>query len=195
MFGASYWNDGLDASQWISLFGSLVTLAGVVMAAYLAHRYTVRQARLVHDTTIRADRLRREIAALEDVWALLAYMSDKKSDKAIIHWRTDRKAGSSKEYFFHVRNLEQFCLRELNGVFYQRHAGLFISSEVRDLLYGYRAIAMGFYFPLKSDASIPEDQLIRIEKPEQAEKLKAIYDELNSALRKELDARYAALTA
>lgn len=199
MFGASYWNDGLDAGQWISIGGSLlsalVAVVAVTVAARLANHYTIQQGNLTRTTTIRADRLRREITALEDVWALLAYMSDKKSDKAIIHWRKDRKSGAGKEYFFHYGNLEQFCLREVNEAFYQRHAGLFISSKIRDLLYGYRAVAMGFYFAHKDDTNIPDDKLIRIEKPEQAEKLQAIYDDLNSALRKELDERYAALSA
>lgn len=192
------WLGSLSVDNWLGLLGSvlsaLVALAGIWIAATLAHDYAVRQARLTHNTTIRSDRLKREITALERVWALLAYMSDKKSAKAIIHWRKDSQSGGGKEYCFHFGNLEQFCLREVNEVFYAQHAGLFISAEVRDLLYGYRAVAMGFYFAHKDDASIPEDQLIRIEKPEQAEKLKAIYDDLNSALRTELDERYAALT-
>ena len=117
MFGASYWNDGLDASQWVALGGSvlsaLVTVVAVGIAAYLAHNYAVRQGKLTHNTTIRADRLRREIKALEDVWGLLAYMSDKKSDKAIIHWQKDRSTDGETLYFFHFKNLEQFCLREV----------------------------------------------------------------------------------
>ncbi|OQX01137.1 MAG: hypothetical protein BWK73_47070 [Thiothrix lacustris] len=186
MFGASYWNDGLDASQWVALGGSvlsaLVTVAAVGIAAYLAHNYAVRQGKLTHNTAIRADRLRREIKALEDVWALLAYMSDKKSDKAIIHWQKNRSTGGETLYFFHFKNLEQFCLHEVSEVFYQRHAGLFISNEVRDLLYGYRTLAITFYFAHKNDSAIPENSLIRINKPEQAEKLKKIYDDLNPSL-------------
>lgn len=192
------WFGSLSIDNWLSLIGSilsaLVALAGIWIAATLAHDYAIRQARLTHNTTIRSDRLKREIAALERVWALLAYMSDKKSGKAIIHWHKDSKSGNGKEYLFHYGNLEQFCLHEVNEVFYEHHAGLFISGEVRDLLYGYRAVAMGFFFAHKDDANIPEDQLIRIEKSEQAEKLKAIYDDLNSALRKELEGCYAALT-
>jgi hypothetical protein len=198
MFGASYWNDGLDASQWVALGGSvlsaLVTVAAVGIAAYLAHNYAVRQGQLIHNTAIRTDRLRREIKALEDVWALLAYMSDKKSDKAIIHWQKDRSTGGEALYFFHFKNLEQFCLHEMNDVFYQRHAGLFISNEVRDLLYGYRALVMGFYFAHKDDTNIPADSLIRINKPEQAEKLKTLYADLNRTLREELNQRYSSLT-
>lgn len=195
MFGVSYWNDGLDAGQWISILGSVVTLVGVGVAAYLSHQYAVRQGTLTHNTAIRTDRLRREIAALEDIWALLAYMSDKKSDKAIIHWQKDRKAGGETVYFFHFNNLEQFCLREVSEVFYQHHAGLFIAPAIRDLLYDYRTVAMGFYFAHKDDAAIPDNGLIKINKPEQAEKLKKIYDDLNRALRAELDERYKALSA
>ena len=231
MFGASYWNDGLDASQWVALGGSvlsaLVTVVAVGIAAYLAHNYAVKQGKLAHtfalkqeelahdfavkqeklahdlavkqeelthNTAIRTDRLRREITALEDVWGLLAYMSDKKSDKAIIHWQKDRSTGGETLYFFHFKNLEQFCLHEVSEVFYQRHAGLFISNEVRDLLYGYRTLAITFYFAHKNDSAIPEDSLIRINKSEQAEKLKKIYDDLNRLLREELNQRYAALT-
>ena len=206
---ATYWNDGLDAGQWVTIATSassvVVTLIVAVIAARLAHRYAVRQAqiahdnqlaqnRMVHNTTVQTDRLRREIAALEQVWALLAYMSDKKSDKAIIHWQTERQ-GQQKviHYSFHPPLLKTFVLQKTSDVFYQQHAGLFISEAVRDLIFAYRAILMGFYMAHQTDIDNGCSELINITNPEQAEKLKNIYTQLNALLRQELDQRYAKL--
>lgn len=204
LWGATYWNDGWTTSEWLSLFSSIVSLIGIGLAAWLAHRYNQRQAQTAHEhnqqqaksaylTTVRADRLRREIKALEDVWTLLAYMSDQKSDKAIIHWLHQRKTGEDKQYFFHFDHLQQFCLHEVSTMFYQRHAGLFISNEIRDLVFAYRRIAMGFYMEHYQDKELPENRLILIKNAEQAKKLKDMYDKLNTRLRQEMEARYAAL--
>lgn len=174
------------------LMVAVLGFIGVVIAAWLAYMFATRQSRITHNTTIRTDRLRREIAALEAVWALLAYMSDKKSDKAIIHWIKHSRDGTDIQYFYHFGHLERFMLHELSEVFYQQHAGLFVSKEVRDLVYGYRAVAAGFYFAHRAEA-VNAEGLTPIDKPEQAEKLKGIYEQLNQQLRLELDQRYRAL--
>jgi hypothetical protein len=206
---ATYWNDGLDAGQWVTIITSassvLVTLIVAVIAARLAHRYAVRQAniaqdyhlaqaRMLHNTTVQTDRLRREIAALEQVWSLLAYMSDKKSDQAIIHWQTQRQ-GNQKitHYYFAPQPLKTFALQKTSEVFYQQHTGLFISNTVRDLMFGYRAIIMGFYMAHQVAIDNGDSELIAITNTEQVEKLKNIYTELNTLLRQELEQRYAKL--
>lgn len=206
---ATYWNDGLDAGQRVTIITSvlsvLMTLIVAFIAARLAHRYAVRQAQIAHDyhlaqarmlhnTTVQTDRLRREIAALEQVWSLLAYMSDKKSDQAIIHWQTQRQ-GNQKitQYYFAPQPLKTFALQKTSEVFYQQHAGLFLSNTVRDLLFGYRAIIMGFYMAHQAAIDNGDSDLIAINNAEQVEKLKSIYTELNTLLRQELEQRYAKL--
>lgn len=163
----------------------------------LAHQYALAQDKTAHNIAVRSDRLRREINALEAVWELLAYMSDKKSNKAIIHFLNRRDAEGKKHvtHFFHYHNLEHFMLDAQSDVFYQQHAGLFMPDDIRDLVYSYRSVAAGFYFAAQRDdnLTIPDSGLLPINKPEQVNKLKGIYDELNARLREELEKRYHAL--
>lgn len=187
------WGIQLEAGELTDLTVGVLGFCGVVVAAVLAYHFATKQSRQVHNTAIRTDRLRREIAALEAVWTLLAYMSDKKSDKAILHWTKDNKAGGATQYFYHYANLERFLLQELSAVFYQQHAGLFISEQVRDLLYAYRAVVAGFYFSHPNTAQASAEGLTLINKPEQVEKLKALYADLNRQLRMEIEQRYRAL--
>ncbi|MEZ5535214.1 MAG: hypothetical protein R3F02_06270 [Thiolinea sp.] len=81
---------------------------------------------MAHNIAVRSDRLRREISALEAVWELLEYMTQRKNDKAIIRWQTERdeKGRKNKTYFFHYQNLEEFMFRKISDVFYRQHAGL-----------------------------------------------------------------------
>lgn len=181
------------AGEITSLVVAVLGFFGIALGAYLAYRFALRQSRIQHNKAIRTDLLRREIDALESVWALLVYLSDKKSAKAIIHWQRDSKAGTT-QYFYHFANLEYFMLHGLSEVFYQKHAGLFISKEVRDLLYAYRSVVAGFYFSHRKAAEgEPEPALTLIEKPEQVEKLKSIYAELNACLRADLERCYQRL--
>ncbi len=163
------------------------------MGALLTYKFALRQSQIQHNKAIRTDLLRREINALEAVWTLLAYLSDKKSAKAIIHWKRNSQAGTT-QYFYHFANLEYFMLHALSEVFYQQHAGLFISDQLRDLLYAYRSVVAGFYFPHHKTAdSEAEPELTLIKKPEQVEKLKSIYTALNACLREELKQCYQRL--
>ncbi len=69
------------------------------IAAYLTYRYTKKQSEAMRKTQLDVDRLRREIDALENLWALLAYMSFAESRYAIVRWRKNTQG--KNEYFFH----------------------------------------------------------------------------------------------
>lgn len=187
------WGLKFEAGEITDLTVGILGFLGLLVAAWLAYRFATLQARQVHNTSIRTDRLRREISALEAVWALMAYMSEKKSAKAIIHWQKNNREGGETQYFYHYANLERFMLHELGEVFYAQHAGLFISNQVRDLLYAYRAVAAGFYFSRPAATTPRADGLTAIQQPEQVEKLKQIYADLNRLLREELEQRYRSL--
>ena len=162
----------------------------------LVHANAIEQSRVNHNIMVNTDRLRREIAALEAVWELLEYMTQRKNDKAIIRWWTERdeEGKKTKTYFFHHQNLEAFMFRKISGVFYQQHAGLFISNKVRDLVNSYRSVAGEFYFAhQRSNLEVPDGGLILINSPKKAVGLEGIYDELNALLRVELEERYTAL--
>lgn len=190
----SYWEAIGQPQLWGTIVGRLITgivaLVSVLIASYMTYRYVLRNNKTSHNTEVKVDRLKREIEALENTWSLLAYMSDKKSNYAILHWTKDSRVPEDKQYFVHFKNLEYFCLKAVNEVFYQRHAGLFLPNTIRDQLFAYRNKVGTLYFWHKDDDTIPEDGLILIKKQSHATELIAMYSQLNTSLKAELDKRY-----
>lgn len=180
------------------ILAALGTVLSVAIAAYLTYRYTRKHSDATHNTAIRVDRLRRDIDALESLWELLVYMSLGESEQAIVRWREDRQQGVNKHYFVHYGNLQQFVLKHVSEVFYQRHAGLHLPAHIRDQLFEYKGSLMGLYFRYKDeydDSRIAENPLILLDNPNPIEKLRCAYDNLNEDLKTELETRYQQLSA
>ncbi len=187
-----YWEQAGKPEIWLNglgdLLGAIVTLLSVGIAAYLTYRFTRKHSALTHNTQIRVERLRHKIRALEAVWSLLAYMSQQRSDKAIIRWRKSNKNGAKKVYDYHFPSLAHFYLEAVSDVFYAQHAGLHLPNEVRDLLYQYvHAIAPLYYAHIRNGKN---GDLVPISNPEIAEKLHQIYQQLNRCLKEELGKTY-----
>lgn len=199
-FTPAYWDAMGHPQAWASIIGRLVaalaTVLGVLIAAYLTYRYALKKERITHNTEVHVDRLKREIAALESAWTLLAYMSQRKNQHAIVHWEMQRGEGGKKDkrYFYHFENLERYCLTAHSDVVYAQHAGLFISKDIRDRVNGFRALVGTLYMDhLRTNPAVTDSGLYPIRKKEQAEKMAQCFDDINAALRQELEQRYKAL--
>jgi len=190
-----YWQKIGHPEAWASIVGggltALVTLLSVLIASILTYRFTLRHSRVVHGTAVRADRLRREIDALEQIWSLLAYMSMQESEKTIVRWREDRQ--KNRTYFVHFGNLKHFLLHEMSRAFYHEHAGLFMPKEIRDRIFDYGGSLMGLYLRYEDDGEVTGESLIELENRRLIEKLENAYGELNRDLKKELEERYGCL--
>lgn len=195
-----YWQSIGHPEAWVGILTAaatfaiaLATVLAVIVAAFMSYRYAKKQSIAQQNELIRQDKLKRKIKALEDVWGLLAYMSQQRSKYAVILWEKDKKKGGEKKYLFHFENFERLFMQKVSDIFYQQHAGLHLPEAIREQVFGYLHAAAFLYFPLKNQKSEREDGLFEIEKPEIAENLKTIYDQLNNDLKQELDKTYKAL--
>lgn len=181
---------------WMLIKVILPSLLSIALGGFVAYYFNRKHSINTHNTTIRIERLRHEINALEKIWELLAYMSSAESELNILQWREDKKNGVPKQYFVHFGNLRQFVLKEVNAVFYQHHAGLHLPNDVRKQLFDYQGSLFGLYFKYKdeyNDAKIAENPLILITNQKLIDKLEAAYDDLNAELKKALAVRYQQL--
>jgi hypothetical protein len=174
------------------LLGLIGTVLSVGIAAYLTYRYARKHSASQHNTEIRVEQLRRQIDALETIWELLAYMTDRESGCAIVRWRKGRDG--SKTFYFDFENLKVFLLSKVSETFYTRHAGLHIPSAISAQLFEYHSILMGLYLRYADAPPGPGGPPIVIENPELIEKLQSAYRGLNAALREELASRYRLLS-
>lgn len=174
------------------LVGALGTIISVGIAAYLTYRYTRRHSAIQHNTGIQVEQLRREIDALEKVWALLAYMTERESGTAILRWRQPR--GGDKTWYVQFENLKAFLLTRLSETFYTGHAGLHLPQAVGNQLFEYHAILMGLYLRYADTDWNGAEPLIVLENPELIDKLRSAYHTLNATLRDELAERYRLLS-
>lgn len=195
---ADYWESIGHPEAWggilAALFAASATVLSVVIAALLTYYFTRRQSANTHNAHIDADRLRRRIDALEHVWGLMGYMSQQRSDVAIIRWQRDRKVSNKKQYSFHFGNLERFYLHEVSQVFYKHHAGLHLPAAIRDQVFGYLHEVAKLYFRHKDDAGVSADTVIAVESDAFAEDLQVRYQQLNKDLRAALDVAYKELS-
>ncbi len=179
-----------------ALLGGVLALAATVIsvsiAAYLAYRYARKHGDFRHNTEIRVERLRREIDALESLWELLAYMTDRESGCAIVRWR--KSQDGNKIYYFNFENLKAFLLTKVSEIFYSRHAGLHIPTDIGSRLFEYHSILMGLYLRYADSPPDPSGPLIVLENPALIERLQVAYRELNAALRARLETRYHLLS-
>ncbi|MEE9350743.1 MAG: CRISPR-associated protein Csx28 [Thiotrichaceae bacterium] len=182
------------SDSWATISSSLITgvatFLSVAIAAYLTYIYTRDHSHAVHNTSIRVDRLKRNVEALEHMWEALSYTSIGEGENAMIRWR---KRKGTKVYFMHFGNLKAFLTQEMSEVFYKKHAGLYLSNNIRDQFFAYRRVLMGFYLRYEKDENVADDSLIGMENPELAEELSSMYDGLNNDLKVELNKLYGEL--
>ena len=190
-----YWNGMQHPEAWAALVGgglmALCTLLSVAVAAWLTYKFSLKNNRRAHDAAIKADRLRREIDALEKMWGLLACMSMSESGLAIFRWREDKE--KRKAYFFHHGRLCHFVLFDISEVFYRHCGGLYMPVFLRDLFFEYKSQLMGLYIRYEKKRNLDNDSWIEIKNKHLIKRLQAIYNDLNNGLRDELDHRYNAL--
>ena len=172
----------------ISGITGLVTFLSVALAAYLTYRFTTKHSHATHNTAIKADRLKRQVNALENMWELLAYTSVGEGERNMLRWRKDKQG--NKQYFIHYDNLKAFLTQELGRAFYAEHAGLYLSCTIRDDFFEYRRILMGFYLRYEKDEKVVLNPLIELKNEDLAKKISCKYNELNKAIKDELDTLY-----
>ncbi len=175
-----------------SLPSGFFTFISAALAAFLAYRFAVKHSKILHNTTIKGDRLRREIDALEKIWGLLIYIAPNENEKSIIRWRNI--PNNEKAYFFHYGNLCWYVKAEVSQVIYREYSGLYMPEKIKEPFFSLKNILMEIYIRYENDESINEDSLIPVENPEFVKVINARYQYLNMKIKDELEQRYKRLT-
>ena len=122
---------------------------------------------------------RKRLDGLLKAWSLLAYMTDVENPKAVILWE---KNGNETTYYLNPACAREY-MAELSESFYSDGYGLLLDRNVKKLLYEYRGILYSVL--LKNQSLQGSDDMIKLNNEKMIQRIKEIYNQLNSELRKE----------
>lgn len=122
----------------------------------------------------------KRLDGLMKAWSLLAYITETENPKVVMVWEKNKNGTT---HYLCPKQAREYMIG-LSKIFYDDGYGLLLGREVKELLYEYRGHLYGVLLRAKGAES--DDERIRLENDELAGRLKAIYNELNNELRKEL---------
>lgn len=160
----------------------LIPVAGAVIAAYLAYHYAVKRLKKESVENIERKKYEAVLNAHRQIYKLLAYTTDTENPKSILIWTRGKENNATTTYYFRKRNIEQF-LQALSDQFYEQGNGLFLSADVNKLLFEYRGIVYGLLLTSKTSS----DDSIEFRKPEAAERMKNIHQQLSATIRESIN--------
>ena len=159
----------------VSYLPVLATILSVPLSIWLTYRYALKQKDREPYAALRVAKHQRLLDALQQCWGLLAYMSETENSRSVVVWE---RAGSTTRYYIRFAQLSDF-LAQLEQLFYTGGHGLYLSKEIKQLLFEYRSQLYGF--ALKHGH--PQTGREEIQNAELAQRLFALYDELGFQIR------------
>ncbi|MDR2680499.1 MAG: hypothetical protein LBC47_06785, partial [Tannerella sp.] len=124
------------------------------------------------------------LEALQNCWGLLIYTTDNENDKAIVTY--EKPPGKDvKTFYFHKSNIDAF-INDLRRFFYAEGWGLYLSKELKELLFDYERII--WKLKLAGEKLPDEVQVIRNSKI--AEELFELHQQLIVAIRQDAEKIY-----
>jgi hypothetical protein len=165
-----------------------VFISGIFAMRQIQKQYqnTIKQMR--EETVVLKHRKRhdRTLEALQRCWGLLVYTTDNENEQAIITYTVDKTEGKNvKTYYFHKSNINDF-IANLRRFFYTDGWGLYLSKELKELLFSYERIIWGLKLP--GETSPDDTQQIRNAKV--AEKLFEIHRQLINVIKQDMKKIY-----
>lgn len=158
------------------------TLIGIVIAALLTYRFALRQKykeallgfeQLVFD---------KKLKALKDCWALLAYITTVENPKSVLRW--EKKSNGDISWFARTENANNF-LKELPKVFYGEGHGVYLSKNIKELLFEYRGILCGLLLNSQKQEITGDTKEFYIKNNKMIKRMQEIYDDLNKLIKAE----------
>lgn len=153
----------------------LVTVSVAVLVAFL-NRFNMRYESREKQNRFKMDK---QVEAGMAFWALLAYVTDKENEHAILLW-TQEKDSKEKQWYFQKNKAKEF-INKLSEYNYEKGHGFFLSPQTREHFYKYRSILYGICL---KENNTSEDK-VKI-KREVAEEMLRMYERMNKALRDEI---------
>jgi len=159
----------------------LFTFLGIALAAFLAYRFALRQKEKEIFIGLERIKYERKLSAIEECWKLLAFTTDTENDNTILIWEQN-KEDKTKTYSINVENARQF-IKKLTACFYGTGLGIYLSLEIKQLLFEYRGIIYSFLLSVRNK----KDKLIEVDNEKMYKRMIAIHQDLIDKLKKETE--------
>jgi hypothetical protein len=150
------------------------------------HKASIRQMR--EETVVLKHRRRNDqtLEALQRCWGLLIYTTSNENEKSIITYTVEKTAGEKKKtYYFHKSNSNAF-INGLRRFFYTEGWGLYLSKELKALLFGYERIT----WELKRSCETLPEEVQQIKNSKVAEELFELHQQLLSTIKQDMKSIY-----
>jgi len=122
----------------------------------------------------------KRLDSLMKAWSLLAYITEVENPRAVMLWE---KNGSQTVYYLQPKQAREYMIA-LSESFYTDGYGLLLGQRVKELFYEYRGHLYGVLLKAKSEQS--GEERIEFENDELVKRMKEIYNQINTELRKEM---------
>ncbi|AIJ36391.1 type VI-B CRISPR accessory protein Csx28 [Porphyromonas gingivalis] len=162
---------------WTPICVQLLKLSGIFIAAYLAYRYAVRKLSKESIENIERCKYQAVLEAHRSFYKLLRFTTDTENADSILVWQK-AKGGGAKTYYFRPACIRGF-LSELTDEFYKNGNGIFLSKEIISRIFEYRSIVYGLLLSERQNS----DERVVMNKPETAERMISIHQELTQTVR------------
>jgi hypothetical protein len=120
------------------------------------------------------------IAAHKAAWSLIPYFSENDNEKNMLV-RGKKREDGIKDYYFRRLQAEEYY-KTLQTIFFEKGHGIFLSKDVKQLLYEIRSTTYGLYHIANKQN---EDEM-KIEKDELPKRIQKIREELIKRLKDEV---------
>ncbi len=159
----------------------IIALIGIAIAAILAYKFALRQKKQEIFIGLERIKYERKLSAIEACWKLLAFTTDTENNNSVLIWKQD-KGSKAKVFYMNVENARRF-IKQLAACFYGTGLGIYLSQDIKKLLFEYRGILYGFLLATSNS----EDKLIQIRKEQMHRRMAAIHVEMVEQLKKETE--------
>ncbi|TAJ12700.1 hypothetical protein DMA11_11920 [Marinilabiliaceae bacterium JC017] len=177
--------ESASVTDWISAVGSLISAVGIFIVAWLGYRWSFKSWQKQQEENRRLQREEMQSQsrtnALLATWSLMAYLTHEENDRTIFVHRTD-EAGNRK-LCFRRQQAKEFC-NQLCGIHYHQGHGVFMSNEVRDLLFGMKR---NLHKLLDAERNNPNDT-IPLKNGRKLKEKNQVFDELSRLLKAKVKA-------
>lgn len=121
----------------------VVTIGCVILSAVIGFYFWRKQKRLEGVYLQDQKYYESHLAAAKAIWGLIVYFSENDSDKNMLR-RGEQEANGKTIHYFRAQQAKMF-FEQLNVVFYEQGHGVFLSKEIKGLLFELRGQAYAWY--------------------------------------------------
>jgi hypothetical protein len=154
---------------------------GILLAALLAYFFAIRQKKKEIFIGLEKIKYERKLAAIEECWKLLAYLTETENDRAILIWG-QVSSDKPKTYSINVENAKAY-INGLSACFYGTGLGIYLSKETKELLFEYRGIIYSFLLGVIKR----KETLINVDNDKMNKRMLEIHKELVLQMKKETE--------